>query len=68
MASFSQLEAQQSNYRKLVKMMENLVLNNTTIDTKEYAKIKTKENYYYWSDQISKGIVDKKLENISDIL
>ena len=67
-ASFSQLEAQQSNYRKLVKMMENLVLNNTTIDAKEYAKIKSKENYYYWSDQISKGIVDKKLENISDIL
>lgn len=65
--SFSMLEAQQTNYRKLVKMMEGVILECSNIDAKEYAKIKSKENYYYRSEQITKGFCDALVDNLKDI-
>lgn len=66
--TYSQMESQQANYRKLIKMMEGIVLSSSSIEAKEYAKIKSKENYFYCEDQLSRKIVDFKLEKISDIL
>ena len=66
--TYSQLESQQANYRKLINMLKDNILENTNIDAKEWKKIETKENYYYSKDQLEKGIVDKVLTDFTSIL
>lgn len=66
--TYSQLESQQANYRKLINMLKDNILENTKIDAKEWKKIETKENYFYSKDQLEKGIVDKVLTDFTSIL
>lgn len=66
--TYSQLESQQANYRKLINMLKDNILENTNIDAKEWKKIETKENYFYSKDQLEKGIVDKVLTDFTSIL
>ena len=68
LGTYSQLESQQANYRKLINMLKDNILANTNIDAKEWKKIETKENYYYAQDQVDKGIVDHILTDYTSIL
>lgn len=64
----SQVESQQNNYKKMIKVMEEHILENTKIEPKEWTKIKTKENYYWPEQQVEKGIVDKICSSIDEVL
>ena len=52
----------------MIKVMEEHILENTKIEPKEWAKIKTKENYYWPEQQVEKGIVDKICSSIDEVL
>ena len=66
--TFSEMEEQQKNYRKLVDSMKDYILERTTIDSKLYNKNKSKDWFISDIEQVELGIVDKITDNISDIL
>lgn len=66
--SFEQTEAQMKDYKRFVDTMRNYILERTNIDTKTFNKNKNKEWYLYSEDQCKYGIVDKIVEDITEIL
>lgn len=62
------VEAQTQNYKKILESMKNLILESTNIDIKTYNKYKAKEFYVYPDDMIKYGIVDKIVDDISEII
>ena len=66
--SYEQTEAQMKDYKRFVETMRNYIIERTNIDTKTFNKYKSKEWYLYSEDQIKYGIVDKIVEDITEIL
>jgi len=65
--TYSQQEASQKNYTKMIGMMEEIVLSHTNIDPKVYKKTCSHENYYYAKDCIDFGICDKVVDSLDEI-
>lgn len=66
--SYEQTEAQMKDYKRFVETMRNYIIERTNIDTKTFNKYKSKEWYLYSEDQIKYGVVDKLVEDITEIL
>ena len=66
--TFSQVEANQSNYRKIQEMMRENILSNTNITKQQWGK-KSKSEWFIYADVCIKlGIADKIIDNIHDII
>lgn len=66
--TFEQTEAQMKDYQRFVKTMRDYIIERTNIDQKTLNKYKTKEWYLYSEDQVNYHIVDKIVEDITEIL
>lgn len=66
--TFSEMEASQANYKKLVTEMKDYILERTKIDEKLFNKQKSKDWYISDKEQIELGIVDGFLDDIDEIL
>jgi ATP-dependent Clp protease protease subunit len=66
--TFEQTEAQMKDYKRFVDTMRNYIIERTSIDTKTLNRYKNKEWYLYSEDQIKYCIVDKIVEDITEIL
>ena len=66
--TYEQMEEQQKNYKKLVDLMRNYIMERTTIDSKLFNKNKTKDWYITDTEQVELGIVSKIVENLDEIL
>lgn len=65
--TYSQVEAQQKNYKIIIKMMEDNIFSHTKISSQVYGKHKKDDWYLYAEDQIKYGLADKIIDNINDI-
>lgn len=63
----SQVEEAQKNYKRQLENMKSYVLEHTSIDTKTYNRNKAKDWYLTGEDLLKYHIVDKLIDNISDI-
>ena len=66
--TFEQTEAQMKDYKRFVDTMRNYIIERTNIDTKTLNRYKNKEWYLYSEDQVKYRIVDKIVEDITEIL
>lgn len=66
--TYSQAQAQANNYKKLMEMTNNLLMENTKIDKKTLTKWKGKEIFLDSEEQIKYGLADSIVENIKDII
>ena len=66
--TYEQVQAQNENYKKLMDMMKNNILQHTTIDTKTLNKWKNKEIYLYAEDQVKYGLADYIVTDMSQVL
>lgn len=66
--TFEQTEAQMKDYKRFVETMRSYIIERTNIDTKTLNKYKNKEWYLYSDDQVKHHIVDKIVEDITEIL
>lgn len=66
--TYEQVQAQNENYKKLMDMMKNNILQHTDIDTKTLNKWKNKEIYLYAEDQVKYGLADYVVTDITQVL
>lgn len=66
--TFSQVQAQNENYKKMIEMMRNNILSHTDLDTKTLNKWKNKEIYLYADDQIKYGFADSIITDLSQLM
>jgi ATP-dependent protease ClpP protease subunit len=66
--TFEQTEAQMKDYKRFVDTMRSYIIERTNIDTKTLNKYKSKEWYLYAADQVTYHIVDKIVDDMSEIL
>lgn len=66
--TFSEMEEQQKNYRKLIDSMRDYILERTKIDLKLYNKNKSKDWFLTDKEQVDLGIVDKIVTDLDSIL
>lgn len=66
--TFSEMEASQANYKKLVAEMKQYILSRTKITEAQYKKQQSKDWYISDVEQIEYGIVDGYLDSLEDIL
>lgn len=66
--TFEQTEAQMKDYKRFVDTMRNYIIERTNIDVKTFNKYKNKEWYLYSEDQIKHHIVDKIVDDITEII
>lgn len=66
--TFEQVEAQMDNYKKLVSIMKDYVLERTKIDAKLFAKNSKKDWYIAADECINLGIATKIIDNLDEII
>lgn len=66
--TFEQTEAQMKDYKRFVDTMRDYILERTDIDIKTFNKNKNKEWFLYSEDQVKYKIVDKIVDDITDII
>ncbi len=66
--TYEQTKAQMDLYNKIVKMMENYVLERTKIDQKTFNKHKKDDWYLTAEEQVEYGIVDAIVTDLSQIM
>lgn len=66
--TYSQVQAQNENYKKMIEMMKNNILSHTDLDTKTLNKWKNKEIYLYAEDQIKYGFADVIINDFSQLV
>ena len=66
--SYSEMEEQQKNYKKLIDTMKDYILDRTEIDSKMFGRNRQKDWYISDTEQVELGIVSGLIENIDDIL
>jgi ATP-dependent Clp protease protease subunit len=66
--TYEQMEEQQKNYKKLVDMMRDYILERTNIDTKLFNRQKSKDWYLNDKEQVELGIVSKIIDNLDEII
>ncbi len=65
--TFEQTQAQMKEYKRINTIFEKDTLSKTKIDSKTFAKNKTKEWYMSAEEQLEYGVVDKILTSIDEI-
>lgn len=66
--TYEQCEEQQKNYKKLVDMMRNYILERTNIEVKLFKKQWTKDWYLTDKEQVELGIVSNIVDDLDSIL
>ena len=66
--TFSEMEEQQKNYRKLIDSMRDYILERTKIEVKLYNKNKSKDWFLSDKEQVDLGIVDEVVTDLDSIL
>ena len=66
--TFSQITAQTENYKKLIGMLKDNIIEHTEIPKTVLAKKFKTEWYLYLEDQIKYGVTDYEIKDISQIL
>lgn len=66
--TYAEIQAQTQNYKKLIDMLKEIILDRTKIDLKTYNKFKLKDWYIYDQQMVDLGIVDHIVENLDEIL
>lgn len=66
--TYSQVQAQNENYKKMIDMMRNNILTHTNLDTKTLNKWKNKEIYLYAEDQIKHGFADAIITDLTQLM
>lgn len=66
--TFSEMEEQQKNYRKLIDSMRDYILERTKIDVKLYNKNKSKDWFLTDKEQVDLGIVDEVVTDLDSVL
>ena len=66
--TYEQMEEQQKNYKKLVDMMRDYILERINIDTKLFNRQKSKDWYLNDKEQVELGIVSKIIDNLDEII
>lgn len=66
--TFEQAESSMDNYKKLIGIMKDYILDRTTIDAKLYAK-QSKKDWYIMADEcVQLGVATKIIENLDEII
>ena len=66
--TFEQTQAQMKEYNRLISVFEKNTLEKTKIDSKLFAKNKSKEWYMDSNEQLQYGIVDALITDVNDLL
>lgn len=66
--TFEQVQSNAENYKKRIKVMEDWILERTNIPKATYSKKKNKEWYLQDSEQVSYGVVNEIITDISQLL
>lgn len=66
--TFSEMEEQQKNYRKLIDSMRDYILDRSKIDIKLFNKNKSKDWFLTDKEQVSLGICDKIITDLDEII
>lgn len=66
--TYEQCEEQQKNYKKLVDMMRNYILERTNIEVRLFKKQWTKDWYLTDKEQVELGIVSNIVDDLDSIL
>ncbi len=66
--TFSQIVEETDNYKKLINMLKENIIEHSTISAQTLTKNAKKEWYLYPEDQVKYGLVDKLVENIDELL
>lgn len=65
---FEQTQSAMDNYKKMVDTMKTYILERTKIDSKTLSRKWTKDWYMFADEQVSLGVVDEIVENISEVV
>lgn len=66
--TFEQAESSMNNYKKLIAVMKDFILDRTKIDAKLYAK-KSAKDWYIMSDEcLELGVADKIITDLDEII
>jgi ATP-dependent protease ClpP protease subunit len=57
-----------ADYKKLIDMTKDYVLERTSIPKALYTKNKSKDWYMYLDDQLKYGVIDAVIDNLSVIV
>lgn len=66
--TFEQTEANMKMYKNMVEIMQQYILERTTIDANTFKRRKSIEWYLFDQDQVNNGIVDKIITSMDEIL
>lgn len=66
--TFEQIETSTDSYKKMVNDMRDYIMEKTSIDTKLFNKMKTKDWYLSDEEQVKYGICDAIINNLDEIL
>lgn len=65
---FEQTQSAMENYKKMVDTMKSYILERTKIDSKTLSRKWTKDWYLFSDEQESLGVVDKIIDDISEVV
>ena len=65
--TYEQMEEQQKNYKKLIDMMRDYILERTNIDPKLFKKMCSKDWYITDQEQVEYGIVSKIVDSLDEL-
>lgn len=66
--TFEQAESSMDNYKKLIGIMKDYILDRTNIDAKLYAK-QSKKDWYIMSEEcLQLGVATKIIDNLDEII
>jgi ATP-dependent Clp protease protease subunit len=66
--TYEQMEEQQKNYKKLIDMMRDYILERTNIDPKLFKKMCSKDWYITDQEQVDYGIVSKIVDSLDELI
>ena len=66
--TYEQMEEQQKNYKKLIDMMRDYILERTNIDPKLFKKMCSKDWYITDQEQVEYGIVSKIVDSLDELI
>lgn len=65
---FEQTQSAMDNYKKMVDTMKTYILERTKIDSKTLSRKWTKDWYMFADEQVSLGVVNEIVEDISEVV
>lgn len=67
-ASFEQTVAQTENYKKLIQMVRENIIENTNISKQQLSRKSKNEWFIYTKEALELGIIDKVVDDLNEIL